>query len=309
MLGSREATVMAEPDYLDLSKEYERLKDDPAWKLEDRARFEHTLWRAVPQDVRRVHNYRIESWFMTRFGVSPTYVRERSDLHNADPLSAALWPLIDKNELIPATAVRLIQEGRRIAAAQAVPPAEGVRQALAAYQALPATRYVKGRLVRQRNPRILPQQGATGRKSQLTKGALWDTLRKSFAAFMRPRMAGIDPIVAERLWTDLEVELNLLIDTFSSKISRTVRGAAPKDDLLARRKLNSALKTLHMGPSSVGKPIDMKKAREQKRVLARAYHPDRHGGDETTRPQYQAVIDAYNLIEEYAASTNERRGR
>lgn len=40
-------------------------------------------------------------------------------------------------------------------------------------------------------------------------------------------------------------------------------------------------------------------ANRQKRTLARLYHPDTNEGSDTTRPQFQAVIDAYLLVEQY----------
>ena len=42
-------------------------------------------------------------------------------------------------------------------------------------------------------------------------------------------------------------------------------------------------------------------ANKQKRSLARLYHPDSHGGSEHTRAQYQAVIDAFLIVDQYVA--------
>lgn len=299
--------------YLDLSQEYAARKDDPAWLDEDRAQFERKLWTAVPLDVHRVYGYRIETWFGEQFKVAQSHIRERSDLLNAGHLAGPLWPLIHKQELIRSTAVRLLQEGRRIAAKTGIPSEDGVRQALSAYLALPGKRTVNGRTLRARTPKTLRRKdGAGQRQREASPGdtkTLWRSIRENFAAYMRPRMAQIDPVTADRLWTELEAELNTFLDSFSWKISRIAnragRRANDESEITSRRKLNQAFKTLHMEPPRPGKAIDMKKAREQKRILARAYHPDRHAGDETTRPQYQAVIDAYNLIEEFV--TTERR--
>jgi curved DNA-binding protein CbpA len=43
----------------------------------------------------------------------------------------------------------------------------------------------------------------------------------------------------------------------------------------------------------------MKEARKAYRSFARHYHPDRHGGDETLRPQFEAVIHAWTVIDTY----------
>ena len=51
-------------------------------------------------------------------------------------------------------------------------------------------------------------------------------------------------------------------------------------------------------PKKLGEPVDLKQAAKQKRTLARLYHPDA-SGREDTRGAYEQVIKAYEALEEY----------
>jgi hypothetical protein len=139
----------------------------------------------------------------------------------------------------------------------------------------------------------------------------WPRLRKTVAEFLAPQLVGVDPMVADGLMSDFEVDLRVLFDQLQNRVRNrrkdAVVAAAMSHDA-RRRQIVRACQTLNMAPPKRGLQVDMAKAARQKRLLAAAYHPDRRGGDESTRAELEAVLAAYEVLkmmseEEGAASS------
>lgn len=140
---------------------------------------------------------------------------------------------------------------------------------------------------------------------------VWMSIRKLLSQDIERRMSGMDKTVSDALWHDIDIELKVFIDSLQSKIYRVKRrevsGQGATIAALSRAKIMYACRTLHMDPPDKhGKPIDMQFARRMKRKLGALYHPDNHGGSDAERPRYEAVMQAYDILEQYMSTLEER---
>ncbi len=112
-----------------------------------------------------------------------------------------------------------------------------------------------------------------------------------------------------------EAEQNALVRETMLEIREVLRGAVRKAEKAAgrlkgaelltfdqlRRSARIACRTLSIDPPKPGEPIDHNTLRARKRVLVRAFHPDMSGTD-ATREQYEAVLAACDVVEQYNQS-------
>lgn len=198
----------------------------------------------------------------------------------ADPL----WVSIEQG-MRPSVAVQILRDARR--RAKHGNPA-GLRREIEI-----SLRAVAGLPVEEEPE--LPELSITDRRD------FWSSLRKSIADHSRNRLAEVPEHERDLLVDKLLTDLKVVIDRHQHI---WYAAAAEQRDAkkVSRQRFLDALRALHLDPPKRLQPLKevLEKARKQQRTLARQYHPDRHGGSERTRPQYESVINAYSVVEQYA---------
>jgi hypothetical protein len=139
-----------------------------------------------------------------------------------------------------------------------------------------------------------------------SRSPFWKAVRRLSSGYVRTLLIGVPDEDVEESLRAFEVDLEVLFDHHRAKWGRLVRTLS-----VSRSKLREALRTLHMDLPKRGQPLSslITQAGKQKRILARAYHPDMHGGSDVTRPMYQAVIEAYATVEQYVRENEPERPR
>lgn len=127
----------------------------------------------------------------------------------------------------------------------------------------------------------------------------WEQVSQLTLDFLNEELNGVDPISSEKFRQDLEKDLKIVIDDHKRRLYNIKRERQEKEPKFYRSKVLNACNILHMDPPSPGGQVNLDKAKKQKKRLAREYHPDSHGGDETFRSKYSAVLEAYSVLEQY----------
>lgn len=131
----------------------------------------------------------------------------------------------------------------------------------------------------------------------------WPALRQELNLFFSDRLAGVEDSGAliAQLVNQFDAELRSMCTVFQTKVNYTKKTRSPKTE---RSHLVAACHVLAMDPPKLGQRIDMARAKRQKNRFVRMYHPDVNQGSEQKRDQYESVIQAWRILEEYEAGFN-----
>jgi hypothetical protein len=312
---------------------YESVAQSRKLSHRERAGYENEIWCAIPNDVKVKVNQKKGAGldlgeFVRIFApfLKPLSVRHRRSLFVAGDATEALWKAVDaEQEPMPlSTAERIWQKARTIAASTGHTPVESVAIAISEYERMPKVVRSDGTVIRK--PQTATQRAvavATGSvatklkprtpgkrgKRNLTKGReVIGDLRATLSEYLVQRAVevGADPtsaVVAEAL-SSLAIEIDVLqrgLTLAVKRIAETVKSDTVAGVMVSTRKVNQAFRTLNLEPPGRGDEIDMDLVRQHKRRLARQYHPDTHGGKTDTVEKYEAVIEAFDVIESWVA--------
>jgi len=245
-------------------------------------------------------------------GIEIYTARNRSDILSIGEAGEVLWKRIHNKEMLPSTGRSVAINAKKIAAIKGKDLSEAVLDALKEYDALPVIRTVDGIPYRSANSKSNPTpEMAEGKFAQIEPGKdreFWLNFRSTMSEYMEKRTEGLDSSTRELLKRGFETDMKIVIDQFLSSIYREQKKAKAQTAVVAtavtRQKVLHACEALHMDPPSINQPVDMEKARRQKKLLARAYHPDSNGGDNTTQDKYIAVIEAFETLEAFSEQSH-----
>lgn len=228
-------------------------------------------------------------------------VRLRAGLYSAGPAADPLWARIESGEFSPRIAYKRLARARLRAKTERINLSEAVHKFLADYDRLPKRRTPNGRLIGFANPGAFTR-AKLARKSQAKtpNRIFWFKMRELLHGHIMERLGPVDAAIADSLLNEFSAELATIIELLQGKIQRKREMLAAGNGIttiVRRQKLIEACNTLGMDPPRPGLRVDMTLAKSRKRVLAKAYHPDIAG--DVTRSQYEAVLGAYTVVEEY----------
>ena len=262
----------------------------------ERAELEAQIWNLVPRDERIGG---IDDHLSSKLGVTGYAMRERHFLFRASKTAEALWKRIDGGMTLHA-AVTVMRKSRRAAQSEGISVVEALEKELEKYD---TTGYeIKspdGKVIRKTKPSRLPDPDETSTIPNTKEGRdFWNSIRRMFADYLNGRLAECDPMEADNIRRTVESDLNTVLIDMQKMISKASRQAMPIRSV-SRQSIVQACHTLGMNPPAPGKMVDIGVAKRQRKLYARQYHPDVHGGSEVTRPLFEATITAYKVIEQY----------
>lgn len=216
----------------------------------------------------------------------------------ATVVAEQLWDRIESGNLTLFTAAHLLRRARRRRKCERIPYEDAVGRELECHDAelarlvkpVPeasgheATRYDK-------EPTVEADTGAFMRRVRIE---LWSHIASLLGS-------DVPEIAREELREDFARDLDSLLEGVRAKAGRLRRENGKP---ISRARLRGALRKLHLDPPKRGQLPDLKAARRQQRILARQYHPDHSAGDTTA--QYQAVIEAYDIVDQYVRENRRR---
>lgn len=125
--------------------------------------------------------------------------------------------------------------------------------------------------------------------------AFWNDIRSRITTWASRFERQVDEGRFQQLLNDFEADVRDAVQSFGRAVSRARE--VPTGPV-SRRKLMEACQTLNMTPPKVNAPVDMDKAKNQKRKFVRVYHVD-VTGNESTRAAFEAVVAAFDICEQY----------
>lgn len=233
------------------------------------------------------------NWVARQTGCTVYDLRNRRSLWLLDDLVDPLWELIAQGTLPTGTAARLATEAQR-----RVGKTDRDGFVLELRRSLHRQGYIQPSDEDEEPQASLPQPPEAHEWDDQRE--FWSRMQTSLGAFAAEKLKSFPEHERDLLVSELSRDLSSAFQTHMQRWNRLLR-TQQEAKRISRYQLRSALLILHMDPPKRGSKLDtlLTKAKSQKKQLARMYHPDSNAGREHLRGQYQAVIEAYLVVEQY----------
>lgn len=267
----------------------------------ERARLEARIWGLVPTGSRTKGG--IGGYFRWKFGIPGYATTNRHQLHLTGEDAAPLWERIDQGMPLH-TAMVILRDAKRSAQVTKISLVDEIKRHIDKHDNLGVAVQTAGGKVFRRNPagktqvENVPSELPRATKEVSEAKNLWVAMRTMVSDYLDSRLEGCDPADVDSARRRVEADLNTVISDMQAVIRRVVNGRIDTGSV-TRSQVIDACRALGMDPPSPGKAVDEKKAKLQRKLYSRQYHPDVHGGSEETRHLFQATIEAYKLLESY----------
>ena len=278
------------------------------WTEKAKAQMEEQLWSLCSKAERK--NYHRYEWLLLHLNVEEYRSKDRQLLWNAGSVADPIWERIQSKDMPLHTGARIYTRAKQRALDGGYRVEDVISASLQEYDSLPKVSMQDGTTMRKKvfaKPKT--------KKQEADYANFWTETKQRIHAFLASKLEGVDPVLVEPLLRDFEGDFKSLVDSFQSRLNRTLKREKSHANfaamLLSDAEFTSALETLGLDPVKRGQPVDLKAASASKRRLVRLYHPDVNGGEENMRRKYEAVIGAYDLLEKYnesLAPTGSQRG-
>lgn len=259
-------------------------------------------------------------------------IRYRHELYLAGSAATPLWECIEKGMPLR-SAIRILRTARRRAEIRKSPLNDAVVSEIRFYESFPGRTFVtrdgrvvkrksqgqdpdqdqpesepptpepKDRPVKPRPPRSRPSRTSppeVGQTEPQVRGNPWSRIREAVNAVSVSMVKDLDPDVAARLLTEVDVEMRRVVTWLKSRVYLSSKSASEKQLISRPRKeIVTWCHTLNIDPPRVGKPVDHDVLRRQFRILSLAYHPDRNPGRPEMEEKQRAVNSAYDGLIAY----------
>lgn len=288
-------------------------EDKPSLNEKQIAEREEALWRQLllesppsPSGVDRTRALTVE--FAKALGEVQFAIRNRRTILMLGDLAEPLWARILDKKMLVSTAVRIIRDAKVIGMENRLSMREAITAALEEYDSLPFFVLVDGVPVR-RNTTSRTDVDVEEKVSRVVPSGtaksddylMWQKIQADLTSYIEKKVGGAHGLTGSTIVKEFIVGVKVLIHETQNKIKRAaeLQRESAKARRIPRHAVVAACNTLKMDHPGVGQPVNLDLAKRQKKILARLYHPDAHGGSDRTRLLYEEALAAYDLLEEY----------
>lgn len=135
-------------------------------------------------------------------------------------------------------------------------------------------------------------------------------LRAIVNSYLSTHLEPLDPATHHSVRARVIADLDMFLDAMKfvdGHVRRAIDATASAQATMTRIEVKTACETLAIEPPPKGKPADLAVANAARKTLGRQYHPDRHGGEEGFREQFELVMQAYRTLEIYNEGLTDAR--
>jgi hypothetical protein len=279
----------------DLIETYKR--EAATWTEREKADFEIRIFDASTTEKVRDHKeYRSAYLWRVLGGKRHTYEYRFTLVHGAaDPL---LWASIQAGTSLR-VAVILHRAAKELATTAGIAYHDAMMRVLAERANGAPAESTRPKRKRVKAAKVKPETSRDG----------WKAIRYHLAQLVGERLKDADPAFAESIHEEFIKDAQVLCSVYQNRIKRVIeltRGTRSHVESLTLDTLNDALLTLAHDPlPRLGLPVDRVQLKKSYRSLVKQFHPDSNGGNDVLRANFEAVQNAYNIVEEYQSTYGE----
>lgn len=254
----------------------------------ERADVERRLWELRPDSVQSSHGRHAQRrWLAELTGDSVHATMCRISLLNAGSPADPLWNAIDEEGMPISTAVRLLVAARRRGGSLPW----GIETVMSEWRRTGVeTKTADGATFRRRRP---------GEVVESPSRFVFAAIRRQLKDHLQKRGTTLKDDEIHRLLDEFEREVDVLVTSYQNRVAAAEQRARGKTLPPSRSSVVDACTTLSIDPPRAGYAVDLTKARRHQRRLGAKYHPDANRGSNHMINEYNAVMKAYAVLEEY----------
>lgn len=247
-----------------------------------------------------------EKWFESIGANAQITAMVRSNLLAAGEWVSPLWDMVHESKIPLRPAYKLSLKAKKISQSKSIELSDALNEVIADYYCEDTyeAKGPKGIPVRRRRPQIKevpievvdPKEWDPDVDDSKKFRALLHTLTKTF---VDNRLSVLEDSVRKDLIRDFEFEIRVIYEDLLKKINTHRRDLGMSLDIITFGTARQACEVLGVVVPKKGWRVDAIAARRAHRKLAAQYHPDRNGGSDRLVAQYQAVNEAWEVIQNY----------
>lgn len=280
---------------------------------------ERELWRRVRRFIDGPPQKLKQSWWDATFGQRAAASFRAALLMRGERVKV-LWQYIDNDQITLRAAISLVRRMERdetlslttlISEHLALPVTESKR---GLYRRRPRKDSLKPdestvrpapvQVVEAKTPPEAEAEPAAPTASKFVENSEeWRAIRETLGTTIDTLVSGFGEPQRGRLRREFKLEVDLLLRSINSRLRKERNSPGEKSRY---RDIVEACTVLHVKPPKRGCAIDQKiraEAQRNFRRLARHYHPDMRGGDESYRHLLDCVTRAWDVINNMAMTT------
>lgn len=281
-----------------------------------KAEAERRLWEAhCVSSGAGNHGYR-RDWFAKVLDGSAGAYEHRQMMLNAGPWVDPLWDMLDKGAA-HYVVVRLFRQAREVAAKEQIAHERAVRRVIDEYNAAGVVAHSQdGKVFRRMTPtekaRSIPPPSDHEPDSDFGSLGTQNARSKKFLIQLSVLTDSYLKSCVEGPDDDTQLALRMASEEFVSFVREAaedfkrrvnaVRSMVRKESRrqkVSREQFRQACEVLNL-PYAYGQKIDLRFCKKTMLKRAAPLHPDRNNGSHSARAEYQAVVESYQVLEQYA---------
>ncbi len=275
---------------------------------------ERDIWHIRLSIVGGTRPNNIRDYFHEMFGDGTGNYESRSIIINAGPLADPVWDAIAVGRISIYTASKLVMRARQLGETQEQRESAVLELLKTAPQKskYPRTRHQAPEPPTKANkiapaatkskPRTKRQEPAAPPPSDRVKQAIAEYTKRVETLTMELLFrlgSTLDAHESADIYQDFIETLKLQLTELQQSIRRGTRRTMASTDRVGRVRFMQACEVLGI-MGLWGKPIDLNAAKSRKWERARALHPDHNNSSRQHEAELQAVMDAYDILEQYS---------
>lgn len=295
-----------------LTEEYKHKKD--GLSEQQKAELENEIWFVYGTICgKRREERRI--WFTSQFGGTQAEYDDRANLVNSGKEVEQLWRRLDKG-MLRRTAVMLLREGKQRFHSEnfnknktgEITLTEAIKGVLEEYDKIEADKIeaAKNAVPKKKAKKAKPDSGKSTSEDPANKSKkFFQSVRTLTDEFLKERLKEVDPYFAKEISEEYVDWIREGYDDLRKKVSKH-RADAKKERVgkIGRTRFQNACEILAIR-GTFGKPVDLMAAKRCKMQRVKQLHPDKNEGNRETEREFQSVVEAYDLIQEYMEQLGE----
>ena len=273
----------------------------------ERAELEQMIWDLATADERNEYHRVRGAYLKAALGEAEHKIDDRSAIRNVGPEAATpLWDRVE-GDMTLRTARDIVTLARK-SQTRSESMKDAIERELLAYNQRPIKRKTRGGKVIRALGAATPSKEPDRPKGRATPPPavnlesrdFWGQIRQLIRIEVESRLAGYGEMTVREEAQRLESDLKVVFAEFSNRMGQ-IRHKTPFGVAVTKGRFVEALRALHLDAPAQQEILDgsfERSAKTRYRKLARQYHPDTSGTNET-EGRFQAVIEAWRAVQEY----------
>jgi hypothetical protein len=254
----------------------------------EKADIELQIWNAIPRHERT--GVGMAKQLRPLLNIPLYQISNRYQISLAGKDFEFLWDKIESGMTL-GTATRIINEARNAAKKHDLKIKDVIPKIVEAYDSIGyGTTLKSGKVIRKRTFQNLIFEPPNADMLSVLTDQIYEIVLNGCRVYEYDKY---------KILQELKIDLEILVKEYKRKINKLDRKNAIDQESLMMDDVVNACEILGIDIPQIGESVNSNEVKSKVRSKAKIYHPDVHGGSESTRHKYEEVMWSYKVLQEY----------